>query len=133
MCLQRKLARLAASTAAIGLAGLALAQTPVPPSEPWAQTRSDLPADPALRFGTLANGMRYAIRRNTTPPGQVACVDTALDVLREQVSVATMAPAAIDGERGVIIASTIACAGARRGSAQLSTDVLARKLLAKRS
>jgi zinc protease len=37
------------------------------PFEDWAQTRSDLPADPLVRFGVLPNGMRYAIRRNATP------------------------------------------------------------------
>ena len=72
MCKWRKFNRLAASAAAIGSAGQVLAQAPVQPSKPWAHTRSDLPADPSMRFGTLPNGMRYAIRRNTTPPGQVA-------------------------------------------------------------
>jgi zinc protease len=38
----------------------------------WAQTYSDLPADANVRFGTLANGMRYAILRNATPPGQAS-------------------------------------------------------------
>jgi zinc protease len=42
------------------------------PLAPWPQLSSDLPADPDVRFGTLANGMRYAIRRNTTPKGSVA-------------------------------------------------------------
>ncbi|HEV2650535.1 MAG TPA: insulinase family protein [Rhizomicrobium sp.] len=42
------------------------------PSRPWPQAASDLPADPAVRFGTLPNGMRYAIRRNTTPKGAVS-------------------------------------------------------------
>jgi zinc protease len=39
------------------------------PAPAWAQQASDLPADPDVRFGTLPNGMRYAIRRNATPPG----------------------------------------------------------------
>ncbi|MBW9053612.1 M16 family metallopeptidase [Rhizobium mesosinicum] len=39
---------------------------------PWAQTLSDLPAEPGIRFGTLENGMRFAIMRNATPPGQAA-------------------------------------------------------------
>ena len=38
----------------------------------WPQAHSDLPADPDTRFGALPNGMRYAIRRQTTPPGQSA-------------------------------------------------------------
>ena len=39
---------------------------------PWPQAGSDLPADPSVRFGTLPNGMRYAIKRNTTPTGGVS-------------------------------------------------------------
>lgn len=34
---------------------------------PFAQTQSDLPADPAARFGTLPNGMRYVVRANKEP------------------------------------------------------------------
>jgi zinc protease len=37
----------------------------------WAQTFGR-PADPAVRFGQLPNGMRYAIRRNTTPAGHTS-------------------------------------------------------------
>ncbi len=38
----------------------------------WAQTYSGRPADPAVRFGQLANGLRYAILRNATPARQAA-------------------------------------------------------------
>ncbi|HEX8214063.1 MAG TPA: insulinase family protein [Allosphingosinicella sp.] len=38
----------------------------------WTHERSDLKPDPAARFGKLANGMRYVIYKNATPPGQVA-------------------------------------------------------------
>jgi len=38
----------------------------------WVQAASDLAADPAVRFGQLDNGMRYAILRNATPAGQAA-------------------------------------------------------------
>jgi len=41
-------------------------------AEPWPQAKSDIPADPEVRFGTLPNGMRYALRRNATPPGQTS-------------------------------------------------------------
>ena len=34
----------------------------------WPQQRSDLPPDPEVRYGTLPNGMRYALRHNATPP-----------------------------------------------------------------
>lgn len=33
---------------------------------------SDIPADPAVRYGVLANGMHYAILRNATPPGEAS-------------------------------------------------------------
>ncbi len=38
----------------------------------WAQTYSDIAADPDVRFGQLANGMRYALMHNVTPLGQVS-------------------------------------------------------------
>jgi zinc protease len=38
----------------------------------WAQTYSDLKPEADIRFGTLANGMRYAIMHNATPPGQTS-------------------------------------------------------------
>jgi zinc protease len=59
----------------------ALAQTTPPaaaaagqvaPSAPWAQAASDIPADPAVRYGLLPNGMRYALLHNATPPGQAS-------------------------------------------------------------
>ncbi|WP_339748036.1 insulinase family protein [uncultured Maricaulis sp.] len=34
----------------------------------WPQDVSDLPADPAVRYGQLDNGLRYAILVNQTPP-----------------------------------------------------------------
>ncbi|MBM7048963.1 MULTISPECIES: pitrilysin family protein [Rhizobium] len=42
------------------------------PDVGWPQTVSDLPAEPGIRFGTLPNGMRFAIMHNATPTGQVA-------------------------------------------------------------
>ena len=39
---------------------------------PWLFKGSDIPPDPAWNFGALPNGLRYAIRRNGVPPGQVA-------------------------------------------------------------
>lgn len=35
----------------------------------WAYGQSDIPVDPAWTFGTLPNGMRYALRENHTPAG----------------------------------------------------------------
>lgn len=38
----------------------------------WLYVGSDITPDPAWKFGTLPNGLRYALRRNGVPPGQVA-------------------------------------------------------------
>ncbi len=56
---------------------LASCQTVAPPQAPverqgeykldWPQQESDLAVDPAVRYGRLANGMRYAIMANQTP------------------------------------------------------------------
>ncbi|PZN99494.1 MAG: peptidase M16 [Alphaproteobacteria bacterium] len=65
--------------AGAGLPAVAFAQTPAvsasvdgQPTDPWGQTLSDIPADTAVRFGVLPNGMKYAIMRNATPPSQAA-------------------------------------------------------------
>ncbi|HEV2815646.1 MAG TPA: insulinase family protein [Allosphingosinicella sp.] len=62
---------LLALAASLALAAQLRAQAPAA-AEPWPQARSDLPADPDVRFGILPNGMRYAIRRNATPPNQTS-------------------------------------------------------------
>jgi zinc protease len=38
----------------------------------WPHAVSDVAPDPRIRFGVLSNGMRYAIQKNATPPGQAA-------------------------------------------------------------
>ncbi len=63
---------------ALGASAAFAAGAPPPAAPPpaatpqWAQAHSDLPPDPAVRFGVLANGMRYAIMRNATPAGQTS-------------------------------------------------------------
>ncbi|HEX8045789.1 M16 family metallopeptidase [Rhizobium sp.] len=42
------------------------------PAGRWPHAASDLPAESGVRFGTLPNGMRFAIMHNATPAGQVA-------------------------------------------------------------
>ncbi|MFC5342824.1 M16 family metallopeptidase [Brevundimonas staleyi] len=66
----RRLLLVAASGLALLSALPAAAQTA--PSAPWPQVASDIPVDANVRFGTLPNGMRYAILRNATPPGQAS-------------------------------------------------------------
>ena len=52
------------------------AVTPAPeakPSEqPWLYENSDIPVDKSWTFGTLDNGLRYAVKRNLVPAGQVS-------------------------------------------------------------
>lgn len=55
-------------TALVFLAGPALAQA----GKPWAHEGSDIAPDPAVRFGQLPNGMRYALMHNALPPGAVS-------------------------------------------------------------
>jgi zinc protease len=71
-----RFARALAALAALSLAGCATtAHERIAPrgghaAEPtWAFEASDLPVDPAFRFGKLANGMRYVIRKNSRPEG----------------------------------------------------------------
>ncbi|HET9161198.1 MAG TPA: insulinase family protein, partial [Caulobacteraceae bacterium] len=54
------------------LIGGSVGQAASTPPAAWAQANSDLKADPAVTFGVLPNGMRYAVMHNATPPGQVS-------------------------------------------------------------
>lgn len=44
----------------------------VAPADDWLYAGSDIPRDTGWTFGTLPNGVRYAVRPNGVPPGQVA-------------------------------------------------------------
>lgn len=68
----RRLLLIAASSLALAAALPVVAQETAQPSNPWAQSASDVPVDEAVRFGQLPNGMRYAIMKNATPPGQAS-------------------------------------------------------------
>ena len=70
----RRFAALAGATLAFGFGGAQAAPVAPPrPANVWPQTyAADLPPDPAMRFGTLPNGMRYAIMKNATPGGQAS-------------------------------------------------------------
>ncbi len=54
---------------------------------PWLYQGSDIPVDKSWKFGVLPNGLRFAVKRNGVPPGQVA-IRIAVDVgsLHEQES-----------------------------------------------
>lgn len=40
--------------------------------DPWLYRGSDIPHDTQWHFGELANGLKYAVRKNGVPPGQVS-------------------------------------------------------------
>lgn len=64
------------------------AAAPVAPV--WAFAASDVPVDPAFRFGQLPNGLRYVIRHNATPKGTA--------VIRMEVAAGSLDET--DAERG---------------------------------
>ena len=39
---------------------------------PWIYRGSDVPRDKEWQFGEMPNGLRYAVRHNGVPPGQVS-------------------------------------------------------------
>lgn len=65
MLLPRHLVRL------LLLAGWLLAALGATAAEPWPHEQSDVPPDPAIRWGRLENGLRYAVRKNVEPAGRV--------------------------------------------------------------
>ena len=51
----------------------ASALPPLPPqTDPWLYRGSDVPHDKEWTFGTLPNGLRWAVRANGVPPGQIS-------------------------------------------------------------
>ncbi len=67
------------AAAAVLLIPAATAQDAPPPAaaqagtkNDWLYAGSDIPRDTAWQFGVLPNGVRYAVRNNGVPPGQVS-------------------------------------------------------------
>lgn len=48
------------------------APTTLKPDDPWIYRGTDIPRDKGWLFGELPNGLRYAVRHNEVPPGQVS-------------------------------------------------------------
>jgi zinc protease len=66
MSIRRTLPLLAVLVSLAACASLGLGRGPAPT---WAHEASDLPPDPAVVYGRLDNGLRYAILENDTPTG----------------------------------------------------------------
>jgi len=57
----------------LAMPGMAVAQgAQSDESLPWLYKNSDVPVDKSWTFGELDNGMRYAVKHNGVPPGQVS-------------------------------------------------------------
>jgi zinc protease len=95
-----------ALAASLSLAMPAFAEAPAAPNEAapasapvapvatktaWGHTSPDIKADESIRYGVLANGMKYAIQHNETPKGSAA--------VRMHVNVGSIAEA--ENERGL--------------------------------
>jgi len=52
--------------------GVPLAAPTVGQVDPWLYRGSDIPRDLEWHFGELPNGLKYAVRKNGVPPGQVS-------------------------------------------------------------
>ena len=57
---------------AAGQSAPAVPVAAAPYTGPWLYEGSDVPQDKAWSFGVLPNGLRYAVRHNGVPPGQVS-------------------------------------------------------------
>lgn len=83
----------------------------------WPQAASDLAADPEVRFGTLPNGLRYAVQSHAEPRGRVA--------LRLLVLTGSLHES--DAERGLAhFVEHVAFTGTRRFPNNTLVDVLQR-------
>lgn len=58
--------------AAAACALLAPVTAKTPAAKPFPQENSDIIADPAVRYGTLENGVRYALMKNAEPPKRIS-------------------------------------------------------------
>ncbi|MBA4161849.1 MAG: peptidase M16 [Novosphingobium sp.] len=63
---------LEAATAPVRQAAAKIAAPKADPSVPWLYRGSDIPIDKEWIFGELPNGVRYVVRKNRVPPGQVS-------------------------------------------------------------
>ncbi|MDF1834106.1 MAG: insulinase family protein [Alteraurantiacibacter sp. bin_em_oilr2.035] len=73
MTIRRLLATtISTTTLALSLAISAPALAQQGPAEGWGVEASDVVPDPSITYGTLENGMKYAIRYNDTPEGSAS-------------------------------------------------------------
>ena len=61
-----------ATARTVAKAPAAKTQPAMAKATPWLYRGSDIPVDTAWVFGELSNGLRYAVRKNGVPPGQVS-------------------------------------------------------------
>ncbi|MFN3620684.1 insulinase family protein, partial [Sphingorhabdus sp.] len=66
------LAALLLSTSAYAQTAPAASSATKPMVQPWLYEGSDVPVDDSWTFGVLPNGLRYAVKKNDVPAGQVS-------------------------------------------------------------
>ena len=73
MTVQSFLSRVSSAAIAVAIvassAPALAASAPAPAANGWGVKLTDVTPDPAIRYGTLPNGMKYAIMHNATPKG----------------------------------------------------------------
>lgn len=70
--LPRRSQFLSAALLALTTPQIAAAQPAMPQVNGWGVALTDVTPDPAIRYGTLRNGMKYAVVRNAVPKGAAA-------------------------------------------------------------
>ncbi len=65
-------AQQAATVPALAPAAKIVAPVYAQPDDPWIYRGTDIPVDREWLFGEMPNGVRYAVRNNRVPPGQVS-------------------------------------------------------------
>ncbi|MEJ1962757.1 MAG: insulinase family protein [Gammaproteobacteria bacterium] len=68
----RFLSCLASSFVFLASTAFAAGESPTPPALPFAHEGSDLKPDPAVKWGRLENGVRYALMANAQPKGRAS-------------------------------------------------------------
>lgn len=91
MSVQSFIARVGSAAIAIALVSGSASASASPAVNGWGVKLTDVTPDPAIRYGTLPNGMKYAIMHNATPKGTAS--------VRLQIALGSIGEA--ENERGL--------------------------------
>ena len=91
MAVQSLIARVSSAAIAVALISGSASASASPAVNGWGVKLTDVTPDPAIRYGTLPNGMKYAIMHNATPKGTAS--------VRLQIALGSIGEA--ENERGL--------------------------------